>query len=422
MAVKRRALLAQRVQEASIGTSPWSAASSAPPVATRSASSAGPTSTTIAGQLHAKSGKRVLRRPAGVGGSVLHRPASVRSPAVKHDSLPVGSRAIAGQLTECELATIQPSTAAAYSFYDDLFTEWKRLKGRNESDATIEANLLDYLDEMMADSIPLTQAEKTVAAALYHRAVDPLPQRPRLKRALKGYRKRLPPRSRNPLPKPIKSAIVMLLLAAGYRFEATYVEATYVGMTRPGELAKALARDLVRPGQGRGAVLACYSITIAPQERLAPSKTQTFDDTVIFQDPSWIGPELAALASRRGKDQPLFEVDLVRLAKLFKKCAVLLGLPLSTTMYQLRHGRASDLLLTRAKTREEVKAIGRWNTDSSVRRYGKPGKLQEQLNALSSENRAFCEWADSNLEAVFRGREAPKVPPHLRDRISTLVA
>ena len=111
----------------------------------------------------------------------------------------------------------------------------------------------------------------------------------------------------------------MLLFAAGYRTEAIYVEATYVAMTRPGELAKALARDLVLPGRGRGSLLGCHSITIAPRERLAPSKTQTFDDTVIFQDPAWIGPELQALASRRGSDQPLFEVDLVRLARLFKR-------------------------------------------------------------------------------------------------------
>ena len=76
--------------------------------------------------------------------------------------------------------------------------------------------------------------------------------------------------------------------------------------------------------------------------------------------------------------------------------------------YQLRHGGAAEDLNSKERDYNAVKARGRWQTDQSVRRYGKIGKIQKILNQLSSGDLAYCRWSLHNMEQVFKGRMAPR--------------
>ncbi|CAK0801915.1 unnamed protein product, partial [Prorocentrum cordatum] len=167
--------------------------------------------------------------------------------------------------------------SAAYTHFENLFREWQRRRGRSTDDhGELEVDLLDYLDELLADNVKLTHAEKTV-----------------------------------------KSGIGALWIFGGERSAVLYVESVFAGSFRPGELLRAKVGDLVKP------------------ERLQPSKTQTFDDIVIFDHPEWLGEVLGSWAANATDERALFPLDAVRTARPFKAAADKLGA--AASFYQLRH-------------------------------------------------------------------------------------
>ncbi|CAK0829896.1 unnamed protein product [Prorocentrum cordatum] len=233
-----------------------------------------------------------------------------------------------GGLSACELATVGAKGSAAYQHFENLFRERRRRRGRAADDHDeIEVNLLDYLDEPQADNVKLTRAEKTVHGPLCSAPLGKVRDYPRLQRAPKGYRKRLPPTSRMPLPIEVKSGICALLIYDGERSTALYVEAMFSVSFRPGEFLRAQVGDL-------------------------PSKTQTFDGTVIFDHPEWLGEVLGSWAATAADDRELFPLEAARVARLFKAAADRLGV--EAPLRQLRHGGASDDLLKRRRTLSEI--------------------------------------------------------------------
>ena len=355
-------------------------------------------------------GRRAGRPSSSPGrrrGATRRRPAAAPSPAAQPLPPSLGRRAQAGELSACELATVGAKGSAAYQYFENLFREWQRRRGRATDDHDgIEVNLLDYLDELLADNVKLTHAEKTVYGLLYSTLPGKVRDYPRLQRALKGYRKRLPPVSRMPLPIEVKSGICALLIYDGERSTALYVEAVFSGSFRPGELLRAKVGDLVKPGVSEDAALRVWSLIVAPEERLQPSKTQTFDDTVIFDHPVWLGEVLGSWAANAADDRELFPLEPVRVARLFKAAADRLGIEAS--LYQLRHGGASDDLLRRRRTLSEIQSRVRVECLDTVRRYAKPGKIQQALNRLKPASRQYCEWAHCNLKGLFCGSVRPK--------------
>ncbi|CAK0849368.1 unnamed protein product [Prorocentrum cordatum] len=193
----------------------------------------------------------------------------------------------------CELATVGAKGLAAYQYFENLFLEWQRRRGRaTDSHDEIEVNLLGYLDELLADNVKLTHAEKTVCGLLY-----------------------------STLPGKVKSGICALLIYDGERSTALYVEAAFSGSFRPGELLRAKVGDLVKPGVSEETALRCWSLIVAPEERLQPSKTQAFDDTVIFDHPEWLGEVLGSWAAHAADDRELLPLEAVRVARPFKAAA-----------------------------------------------------------------------------------------------------
>ena len=369
------------------------------------AAAAPSTSSEAAGTLR-EGGPRRAGRPAGKAirrqSATRRRPAAAPSPAARPLPPSLGRRAQRGDLSACELATVGAKGSAAYTYFENLFREWQRRRGRSTDDhGEIEVNLLDYLDELLADNVKLTHAEKTVYGMLYSTLPGKVRDYPRLQRALKGYRKQLPPVSRMPLPIEVKSGICALLILDGERATALYVESVFAGSFRPGELLRANVGDLVKPGVSEDAALRWWSLIVAPEERLQPSKTQTFDDTVIFDHPEWLGDVLGSWVAHASDERALFPLDAVRIARLFKAAADKLGVDAS--LYQLRHGGASDDLLRRRRTLSEIQSRVRVKCVDTVRRYAKPGKIQQALNRLAPKSRQYCEWAHCNLKGLFCG-------------------
>ena len=97
------------------------------------------------------------------------------------------------------------------------------------------------------------------------------------------------------------------------------------------------------------------------------------------------------------------------MAVLFRKVTVAQGLQ-DVCMYQLRHGGASEDILSARRTLAEVKTRGHWSQDSSVKRYAKPGMVQQLLAALSPAARAHGEAQWTRLEDLFAGRARASWP------------
>ncbi|CAK0802388.1 unnamed protein product, partial [Prorocentrum cordatum] len=137
----------------------------------------------------------------------------------------------------------------ARAHFEDLFRARRQRRGRaTDSHSELEANLLDYPDEVLADNAKLTRAEKTAHDLLCSTLPGKICDYPRLQRALKGCRKRFPPVSRMPLPIEVKSGMCALLIGDGERAAALCVETVFAGSFRPGQVLRAAVGDLVKPG------------------------------------------------------------------------------------------------------------------------------------------------------------------------------
>ena len=173
-------------------------------------------------------------------------------------------------------------------------------------------NMLQYLDAMLEAKRAAGDAEKAVAA-LRFKFPGPLGPRTelgtRLTKALSGYRKKIPLRSRVGLPEAIAAAISNEMILENETEAALETQLRFHGYFRPGETRKLRASHVAPPTKKGHAGNRFWSVTVAPQEELLPSKAQTFDDTVQLDYPSWLGPAVGRLAQTRRPQEPLFRTS-----------------------------------------------------------------------------------------------------------------
>eukprot|EP00969_Alexandrium_andersonii_P257839 11400413-Alexandrium_andersonii.AAC.1 len=81
------------------------------------------------------------------------------------------------------------------------------------------------------------------------------------------------------------------------------------------------------------------------------------DDTVTLDRPEWIAEMLSKYVAHIPAEQKLFPMAESETVRLFREAAGMLGLP-GLCMYQLRHGGASEDLLSGAREAELIRARG----------------------------------------------------------------
>lgn len=145
---------------------------------------------------------------------------------------------------------------------------------------------------------------------------------------------------------------------------------------RPSECLS-LTRAHVVPPHGQGAA-GQWAVTIAPAALETPSKTNTYDDTVIVGEVrgprSYVAAVLKALYDT--SSSKLFSrLTLHRFEVLIKKASLAAGLGDSYVPHQCRHGGASHDALYSVRSMRDIQRRGRWRARESVRRYEKHGIL-----------------------------------------------
>ena len=233
---------------------------------------------------------------------------------------------------------------------------------------------------------------------------------PRAWRALRGWRRRCPSRSRRPWPLEVWAAMAWKLAQAGQWQMALYVLLLVTTYMRPGEGLQLRRGDLVPPAPG---ILTHWSILLFPQERVAASKTLAKDDSLVI-DAEWMPwwdkvlPELA----RGDASSRVWSFSYADFVPVFKQAAAALGIP-SLVPYQARHSGASIDSAGRHRSIPEIQRRGRWKTLASVQRYERHAQLGKSASLLSDRQRYVFRWALERLEALVLGRLLPEQLPTL---------
>ena len=309
-----------------------------------------------------------------------------------------------GGLTFLERSSVGPATEKKYQKIVEeflLFADAAEL--RLVADAEVDAGVVRWMNTRFERGRPTTDGDFLMAGLLFFQ-----PQYGKLGgqslarswRALKGWRRRVPSRSRRPLPRLVWSGVIWELFRRKQELMGMHVLMMIALYCRPGELLTVRRGDLIRPMRG---VSLNWSVLLHPIERGVPSKTAVFDDTLEVENKifPWLGQVVEALAGGPASEH-IFPYTYVAFTKQFKRACAAIGLH-KVVPYQCRHSGASIDRAQRHRTVAEIKKRGRWRSDLSIARYEKAGRLSQIQAELSHEQLVFLTATDTALEGLIFG-------------------
>lgn len=142
------------------------------------------------------------------------------------------------------------------------------------------------------------------------------------------------------------------------------------------------------------------ALNLHPEERLETSKMNMSNESILLDSPVLpsLGMMLMKLAKvKKGND--LFTLDYAQLRHIWEKALTLSHLPKNyAVLYQLRHAGPSHDRLHKLRSALAVKLRGRWQADSSVRRYEQHARIQKEMEKLPKKVRDAALKAVNTLE------------------------
>jgi len=296
-----------------------------------------------------------------------------------------------------------------------VFQDWMAERGlAPETVRELLAHLLEFLDHLFLDGAAGHDGSKIVAAVrhLVREVESDTVMMHRVSKALQGWNKRCPGGMRDPPPWEGVLAVVGWLLHRNEPVAALACLVQGLCYLRPGELTSLRTAELLAPPAGAAAgspwCLLLHSVAHNP----SGSKTNERDESLLLNSAGyeWMNRELRILKELRSGAEMLWPFDASRYAALIGQAASATNQP-DFVPYSLRHAGASRDLLLQARSTEEVKMRGRWRSDSSLRRYGKPAKQLQGLARLSPSMVAYGQAIEQALPLIFRGMQPVPPPP-----------
>jgi len=228
-------------------------------------------------------------------------------------------------------------------------------------------------------------------------------------RALKGWRRLTPGRSRSPVPYPMLMLLVNSALFLNMPLLAVAMYIHFHCYLRPGELVKLKSSAISKAVLNKRAT---YALILAEEVITNPTNTQELNDSLTLDTVTapWLGQLLDGLRARPS-GQPLWPFNGTQYQVLLERCAELAGLQhMGVHAYGLRHGGASWDTYTKARSLAEVKARGRWLADTSVRRCQKEGRVVRELERMGEGTIAEASIVEAQLAEMMLGRLPPRRP------------
>eukprot|EP00929_Paragymnodinium_shiwhaense_P065836 TRINITY_DN32988_c0_g1_i1.p2 TRINITY_DN32988_c0_g1~~TRINITY_DN32988_c0_g1_i1.p2 ORF type:complete len:401 (-),score=73.86 TRINITY_DN32988_c0_g1_i1:8-1210(-) len=334
------------------------------------------------------------------------------------------------------LENIVPSEATE-KMYIDLVTKFNAWLVTHQLAPMDAANVvtcfLDYLDTLFLEGFPYAEGSKTWAA-LQHLVPElrllAAGLKERVHRALKGWAKTSPAGARLPPSENHVLAIVLDLLwdakvAGDQKYFNVAVAAflQYLSYNRPSEHLNITAQCVIPPVESTLKHHQFWALILNPKtgEGSKPGKTGERDESVLLDHPiwTWAGRLLQPLlrkALKKDENTLIFDISYAEYAHFIKIASEHIQragerVP-HVEPYSFRHAGASNDLLGKIRTLEQVKARGRWRSDSSVARYGKAARAQQQAHLLPATVLDFVIAMRPKLENIMLKRlEALPRPP-----------
>ena len=302
-----------------------------------------------------------------------------------------------------EEASVTDKTREQYRQDLDTFLRERKLQSLRMPVEQLDAALVKAFDEMYLAGSAFTSGEKLWSAVRFHAPFCGHQGRlhlPRCVRALKGWRRLTPQKTRRPMPWVMAAAIARLLLdeSVGMALAWLLMIDTYM---RPGECISLLTSQILAP-TGVWPMLK-PAILLHPDQRAIASKTGEMNESLILHR-AWLGRLLMLYKAQR-KRVNMWDFSMSQWRAAFLRAAPQVGLDRWTPcLYQARHTGASLDRLEERISLEEVKRRGRWRAETSVRRYEKRALIQEVYLSMTEAQRRFAHRATAQLEAALQRR------------------
>jgi len=311
-----------------------------------------------------------------------------------------------------EHSAVTPAVAKEYrKQYEELQRELERRGAADLADGELDAVLADILTSQFFKGEQPSKGEKTMASLLHWR---PKYNKvgghglPRAWRALKGWKRLCPGKSRKPEPLKFWFAMATHMVRIGGWKKAVCLLLMLSTYLRPSAAISLRKGSLQSPAPGATKV---WSVLAHPEEEGTTSKTGERDVSILV-DSKWIqflGPAWEILTKGSPAD-PLWDFNYLEFLTDFKTVAAMLNAP-RTVPYQLRHSGASVDRASGERTTEDVRRRGRWRSANSIARYEKPARLATSLRQHSSDMQSHFDQCERVLESVLLfGAPAPALP------------
>lgn len=322
-------------------------------------------------------------------------------------------------LSFLEMNRVQTRTAHSYCKEVAAFDQW--VNEQKQSTATpdkFDHALLEYLDNMFFEGWNHERGDRLISSLAFliphaHRGGKWDPHRAR--RALRGFRRLAPGRSRVPLPWLAAAAMIGCALHLKMDEFALALLISWVGHLRlPSDLLAMTHKSLVKPS--RFAHTKFWGLLLYPVEDEATSKAGLKDEGLMldFEPLLKLTPLLAKLQRSRVAAPHLWTFTAMDFRRLFAKCAEGAGLRgQALNPYQFRHGSASHNVLTGKHTIEEIQARLRHEAPSSTKRYEKHTRYLTEVNKLPRDVKIFGEHVSTHLADLFLRKVPIRKPPGL---------
>jgi hypothetical protein len=311
--------------------------------------------------------------------------------------------------TLLETASVTEPVWELYRSLCDNIVSFAETQGnRLNSDEDVDMIMVKWFHKEFEHGEDLSKGEKAFAA---WQAVFPefskygKKKLPRSHRALKGWRKLAPPRSRKPAPFQVVAAHAVRLAARGKHHMALWVLVGFIAYLRPSENMKLKKRDIVRPRPG---VTKFWGLLLCSSESHLQSKTGASDESVMMDNKSitWIGEALAALAEGEGSDA-LWPFTYPELSAELRACSRDLGVKL--VPYQLRHAGPSWDRIKNFRSLMDIQKRGRWKSFKSVTRYEKATLILSEFDRLPKLIKQHCDLCTLHLKEYMLGTLEPSL-------------
>ena len=209
----------------------------------------------------------------------------------------------------------------------------------------------------------------------------------------------MPPSARTSTPWPVIAFIALQLALNGQRSMAAFLIVGFSSYFRPGTNMRLRRKDLIPPVAGVSTV---WTMLANARDAGQPSKTGTFDDSVLWDDPlfAWMGKVFEVLKVGN-PDLPLWPFNYIELSRAIAK--VVAKWELNFVPYQLRHAGPAWDRLHEKRTLMDVQKRGGWRAFKSVARYEKGARVTAEFLELPASLRAQCLEAVDKLETVILG-------------------